>query len=111
MKKRISGALLVLLVAAGLHDSAMAAEATEAAVAQAGSDTTAPDAGLQTVTVTATRTVQDIKDIPVSVSAISAEELVRHHVMSYDDITRTVPGISFQVAAHSRAWTTSRSAA
>jgi iron complex outermembrane recepter protein len=96
MNNRFSGALLVLLAAAALHDSAAAAEATNAAVTDAGSDNTAPDTGLQTVTVTATRTKQDIKDIPISVSAIDADELSSHHVVSYDDITRTVPGISFQ---------------
>jgi iron complex outermembrane receptor protein len=96
MKNRFPGALLVLLAAAALHDSAAAAEATAAAATEAGSDTTAPDAGLQTVTVTATRTVQDIKDIPISVSALDAEQLANHHVVSYDDLTRAIPGISFQ---------------
>jgi iron complex outermembrane recepter protein len=96
MKNRFPGALLVLLAAAALHDSATADEATNSAVTEAGSDTSAPDTGLQTVTVTATRSVQDIKDIPISVSALDAEQLANHHVVSYDDLTRTIPGISFQ---------------
>ena len=29
-------------------------------------------------------------------SAVDVDELVSHHVVNYDDITRTVPGISFQ---------------
>jgi iron complex outermembrane receptor protein len=96
MKNRFPGVLLVLLAAAALHDGAKAAAATDAAATQTGSDTTAPDAGLQTVTVTATHIAQDVRDIPISVSAISAEELASHHVVNYDDLTRTVPGISFQ---------------
>lgn len=86
----------MLLAAAAVHDYAAAADATAAAVTEAGSNSGAADTGLQTVTVTATRTVQDIKDVPISVSAVDADELVSHHVVNYDDITRTVPGISFQ---------------
>jgi iron complex outermembrane receptor protein len=33
------------------------------------------------------------------VSAISSQQLIEHHVADYDDITRTVPGISFQAGA------------
>jgi iron complex outermembrane receptor protein len=95
MKNRFPSAFLLLLAAAASHDFAAATDATTAAVAEAGSNTAA-DTGLQTVTVTATRTVQDIKDIPISVSAVDADELASHHVVNYDDITRTVPGISFQ---------------
>ena len=96
MKKRISCAVLVLVSAAVAHDYAAAEVATSEATTQGGSDSSGQDVGLQTVTVTATRTVQDIKDIPISVSAIDADQLASHHVVNYDDITRTVPGISFQ---------------
>jgi len=51
---------------------------------------------LQGITVTAQKRTEDIKDIPFSVSAISADQLAEHHVADYDDITRTVPGIGFQ---------------
>jgi iron complex outermembrane receptor protein len=52
-------------------------------------------AQLQSIIVTATRRREDIKEIPTSVSAIDAGTLSGHHVVSYDDLTRTVPGISF----------------
>ena len=51
---------------------------------------------LQSITVTATKRREEIKDIPTSVSAIDGDSLQEHHVANYDDITRTVPGISFQ---------------
>lgn len=54
---------------------------------------------LQEITVTAQKRVEDVKDIPLSVSAIAADALLGHHVADYDDITRTVPGVSFQAGA------------
>jgi outer membrane receptor protein involved in Fe transport len=95
--------VLLLLAAAAPFTS----EATEAtAAADTGSASGAPaapetsgGAELQTVIVTATRRTEDIKDIPTSVSAIDADTLSEHHVVSYDDLTRTVPGLSFQAGA------------
>jgi len=60
-----------------------------------------PDASdqLQEIVVTSQKRTEDIKDIPISVSAISGAQLAEHHVADYDDITRTVPGISFQAGA------------
>ncbi len=60
-----------------------------------------PDAAdqLQEIVVTSQKRTEDIKDIPISVSAISGAQLAEHHVADYDDISRTVPGISFQAGA------------
>ena len=56
-----------------------------------------PGAGqLEEITVTAQKRTEDIKDIPFSVSAISGAQLAEHHVGDYDDITRALPGISFE---------------
>ncbi len=52
-------------------------------------------AQLQEIVVTAQKRSEDIKDIPISVSAISASQLLEHHIADYDDITRSLPGISF----------------
>src|SRR5580658_9057394 len=54
---------------------------------------------LQEITVTAQKRTEDIEDIPISVSALSAAQLVEHHIADYDDISRTVPGVSFQAGA------------
>lgn len=54
---------------------------------------------LSEIVVTSQKRAEDIKDIPISVSAISAAQLAEYHIADYDDITRTVPGISFQAGA------------
>jgi iron complex outermembrane recepter protein len=56
-------------------------------------------AQLQEIVVTAQKRAEDIKDIPISVSAISGAELLEHHIEDYDDITRTVPGVGFTAGA------------
>ncbi len=98
-------ALLAHILAAfavGLPAAAMGADGADAADAAAPG--TAPSdastAGqLQSITVTATKRTEDIKDIPTSVSAIDADQLAEHHVANYDDITRAVPSVSFQAGA------------
>jgi outer membrane receptor protein involved in Fe transport len=78
-----------------------------AAAAGAHADTGDPAPGdaagaageLQEIVVTSQKRREDIKDIPISVSAISGTALAEHHIADYDDITRTVPGISFQAGA------------
>jgi len=58
-----------------------------------------PSDQLSEVVVTAQKRTEDIKDIPISVSAISGAQLTEHHIADYDDITRAVPGVSFQAGA------------
>jgi outer membrane receptor protein involved in Fe transport len=91
-------AMLALLApAACIAQLALAEADADAGVA---ASTTGGSIGkLQSVTVTATKRREDIKDIPTSVTAIDGEQLMEHHVSDYDDITRTVPGISFQAGA------------
>jgi len=50
---------------------------------------------LQEIVVTAEKRTEDIKDIPISISAISGAALLDHHIADYDDISRTVPGLAF----------------
>jgi outer membrane receptor protein involved in Fe transport len=72
------------------------ADTPDAATAAATPDAAADDGALQTVVVTATHRREDVKDIPTSVSALDSSALTDHHVTSFDDLTRAVPGISFQ---------------
>ncbi len=81
-----------LLAAAGVRDPARAADASADAAAGAPNE-------LAEITVTAQKRTEDIKDIPLSVSAIGGDELAGHHIADYDDITRTVPSVSFQAGA------------
>jgi outer membrane receptor protein involved in Fe transport len=71
------------------------AQAPEAATAER----TGAYEQLQEIEVTAQKRTEFIKDIPVSVSAISASQLGEHHIADYDDISRTVPGVSYQAGA------------
>jgi iron complex outermembrane receptor protein len=106
MAGKALAAQLLILLAVGVPPTGKAADgdlsAAEPAVAQgsaASDDPAAPVAQLQTISVTAQKRTEDIKDIPTSVSAIDADQLADHHVANYDDITRAVPGISFQAGA------------
>ncbi len=54
---------------------------------------------LEEITVTAQKRTEDIKDIPFSVSAISGATLLERHIADYDDLTRALPGLSFQAGA------------
>jgi outer membrane receptor protein involved in Fe transport len=64
-------------------------------------DTIAADSSdqLSEIVVTSQKRTEDIKDIPISVSAISGAQLTEHHIADYYDITRAVPGVSFQAGA------------
>jgi outer membrane receptor protein involved in Fe transport len=50
---------------------------------------------LEQIVVTANKRAEQAKDVPTSISVISGGDLEEHHVVDYDDITRTVPGVSF----------------
>jgi outer membrane receptor protein involved in Fe transport len=68
-------------------------------VAQAGdSDSAAAtpdDGGLQEVVVTAQKRSENLKDIPISISALSSYDIQAKQIANYDDIARAVPGVSF----------------
>jgi iron complex outermembrane receptor protein len=51
--------------------------------------------GLQEVVVTANKRSEDIKDVPISMTAISGEDLVDRRIQGYDDIARAIPGVNF----------------
>src|SRR5262249_50340180 len=67
----------------------------------------APSAGAQTsssgeaassleeVMVTATRRVERLQDVPVSVSAFSQEQMDAQGLRNIDDLTRLTPGVTF----------------
>jgi iron complex outermembrane receptor protein len=50
---------------------------------------------LQEIVVTAQKRAQDIKDVPVSISDLSGADLKEAHIADYDDLTRSVPSVSF----------------
>src|ERR1700722_6932915 len=50
---------------------------------------------LQEVLVTAQKRTENMRDVPVSMSALTGSDLAEQHIESTDDLTRAVPGISF----------------
>lgn len=57
-------------------------------------EATSPD--LQEVVVTATRRAERLQDVPISLTAVSQEQLDAQGIRSIDDLTAVTPGVSFQ---------------
>jgi outer membrane receptor protein involved in Fe transport len=51
--------------------------------------------GLAEVLITAEKRTEDIKDVPISITAISGDQLQAAHIVTYDDVSRAVPGVNF----------------
>ena len=93
---------------------ALAADASDVADAPAGAETVAQNfpasqhllaASLDEVVVSANKRSEDIKDVPISISAVSGDELAARHIASYDDISRAIPGVDFNSLAGSEGTT------
>jgi iron complex outermembrane receptor protein len=56
-------------------------------------DTIAP--ALQEVVVTAQKRVEDVREVPVSISVLGADVLRRTQIADYGDLSQSVPGLSF----------------
>ena len=54
-----------------------------------------PSQTLENIVVTAQKRTEDIKDVPLSVSVVSGQDLTETHTADYEDLARSVPGISF----------------
>jgi outer membrane receptor protein involved in Fe transport len=50
---------------------------------------------IEQIVVTANKRTEEAKDVPTAISVLGGYELGEHHVEDYDDITRSVPGVSF----------------
>ncbi len=50
---------------------------------------------LQTVTVTAQHTVQDIQDVPITIQAFTGNTLQQLNVTSFDDLIKYLPNVTF----------------
>jgi outer membrane receptor protein involved in Fe transport len=51
---------------------------------------------LETILVTANKRSEDVKNVPTSISVLSGTQLQEQQISSYDDLSRAVPGVSFQ---------------
>ena len=53
------------------------------------------DVGLQEVVVTARKREESLQDIPIAISAISAERIERQGMTRFEELTLQVPGVQF----------------
>jgi outer membrane receptor protein involved in Fe transport len=60
---------------------------------------------LEEVVVSANKRSEDIKDVPISVTAVSGEELNEKRIVDFDDLAREVPGVNFNSLAGSEGTT------
>ncbi|MFZ4689513.1 MAG: TonB-dependent receptor [Polymorphobacter sp.] len=66
-----------------------------AAPALAQATAQAADTGIEEIVVTAQRTAQSLQDVPIAVSAFSAEALQRQQIQNSSDLQLTLPNITF----------------
>ncbi len=67
----------------------------QAAAAAAGPAASAPSGEIARVVITAQKRKEDIRDVPLSVSVLSGEQLQAQQITTVEDLTRNVPNISF----------------
>jgi outer membrane receptor protein involved in Fe transport len=74
---------------AAADDAAAAAAATPAA--------STPDNGaaLDAIVVTAQRRSEKLKDVPISISVVSGDDVAAQRIANIEDVSRTMPGLSF----------------
>ena len=84
---RFGAAIASLLLAFMPHADAQQ-DPTPAAAGTAG-------VTLEQVVVTAQKTSENLRDVPISVSVVGAAQLSQHHVEDTEDLTRMVPDFSF----------------
>jgi len=89
MKKSVMRVLLVATALTTLPAISMAQQAP-----QAGSEHDAPQQGFGDIVVSAQRIDQRLQDVPVSVTAITAEEIETRQVLSPTDIGRLAPNVN-----------------
>jgi outer membrane receptor protein involved in Fe transport len=70
------------------------AQAAAAAAAPAASSAAASDE-ITRVVITAQKRKEDIRDVPLSVSVLSGEQLQAQQISTVEDLTRNIPNISF----------------
>jgi len=84
---------LALGVACLYESMAMAQEAPPPPPAPAPEEATPAFAGIEEVIVTARKTEESVQDVPVSITALSADAMTKDAVLSVSDLRSSVPGL------------------
>lgn len=87
--------LSVVALLSGVAGSAFMLNPVSSRAQTAVAPSNKPPAQLEEVIVTAQKRTQDVKNIPISISAIGGAALARAHITGYEDLTRSVPSVSF----------------
>ncbi|HMD59273.1 MAG TPA: Plug domain-containing protein, partial [Steroidobacteraceae bacterium] len=82
---KITHAILTALSA----QAGLAYAANEAADMPSASDT------LEEITVTATRRSESVQNVPITIQALTGEELQQQNISSFEDIAKYLPNVSF----------------
>ena len=69
------------------------------ALAQQQTGASASSGDLEEIVVTSRKRTEDIQKVPESISVISGSALTQNHILDFQDIARTVPGMSFNVGS------------
>jgi outer membrane receptor protein involved in Fe transport len=85
-----------LLAFASTATIALAARAADTTAAvDASTAATSPSATLTEVIVTAQKREENVRTIPISVSAVGADAVKTERIATFDDLSRAVPGLAF----------------
>ncbi len=95
MKKTIAGASIgALAIAIAAPASAQTNNQTTTQPAPAPAPAAQRQGGVQTIVVTAQRRSEDLQDVPVSVSAIGAEQLEELNIDTFEDYLAQIPTVT-----------------
>jgi outer membrane receptor protein involved in Fe transport len=88
----LTGATSVMAQTAAAPDASASAPAAKSATSPANTDS------LETVTITATRRVQRLRDVPVAISKINTDQQLELGAKDLGDILESVPGVNYDNA-------------
>jgi len=101
LRRCLTGVAVEALLYAGCPAFAQSETATSPAVTAAQEESQTESAGAGDIIVTANKRAQSLKDVGLTITALSGAELKQRQVANLDDLTRTVPNLSFQPTAFS----------
>jgi outer membrane receptor protein involved in Fe transport len=95
LRSLMSPAMLAMLLIGPLVPATRALSADTTAAG----DSSGKQDALEEVVVSANKRTESVKDVPISISAVNGDELAAKHMLTYDDVSRAVPGVDFNSLA------------
>jgi len=75
--------------------TALSAQVIGLAYADDAADSAASSDSLQEVTVTATRRSESVQNVPITIQAVTGDQLAQQNIASFEDIAKYLPNVSF----------------